>query len=95
MKGHLNLTYNDVKENEEPNVQSEVVTREEPPVKPVNGENSEKVNEHPDDMKDSLFSGKDDAVNKSDYFGSQNESDLESCHGIPSLHCKTAIAIDA
>ena len=28
MKGHLNLTYNDVKENEEPNVQSEVVTCE-------------------------------------------------------------------
>ena len=78
MKGHLNLTYNDVKENEEPNVQSEVVTHEEPPVKPANRENSEKVHEHPDDTKDSLFSGKDNVVNESDYFGSQNESDLES-----------------
>ena len=55
MKGHLNLTYNDVKENEEPNVQSEVVTREEPPVKPANGEISEKVDGHPDDVKDSCF----------------------------------------
>ena len=47
MKSHLNVTYNDVKENEEPNVQSEVVNHEEPPVKPANEENSEKVDEHP------------------------------------------------
>ena len=47
MKGHLNLTYNDVKENEEPKVQSEVGTREEPPVKPANEENSDKVDERP------------------------------------------------
>ena len=92
MKGHLNLTYNDVKENEEPNVQSEVVTREEPPVKPANGENSEKVDEHPDDTKDSLFSGKDDAVNESDYFGSQNESDLESVMGSPVFTVKQPLA---
>ena len=86
-KGHLNVTYNDVKENKEPNVQSEVVPHEEPPVKPGNEENSEKVDEslheHPDDMKDSLFSGKDDVVNESDYFGSENESDLESASGSP------------
>ena len=81
MKGHLNLTYNNVKENEEPNVQSEVVTYEEPPVKPANGENSKKVDERSDDMKDSLFSSKDDAVNERDYFGSENESDLESVMG--------------
>ena len=92
MKGHLNLTYNDVKENEEPNVQSEVVTREEPPVKPANGENSEKVDERPDDTKDSLFSGKDDAVNESDYFGSQNESDLESVMGSPVFTVKQPLA---
>ena len=92
MKGHLNLTYNDVKENEEPNVQSEVVTCEEPPVKPANGENSEKVNEHPDDTKDSLFSGKDDAVNESDYFSSQNESDLESVMGSPVFTVKQPLA---
>ena len=59
MKGHLNVTYNDVKENEEPKVQSEMVPCEEPPVKPGNEENSEKVDEslheHPDDMKDSLW----------------------------------------
>ena len=83
MKGHLNLTYNDVKENEEPNVQSEVVTHEEPPLKPANGENSEKIDERPDDTKDSLFSGKYDVVNESDYFCSQNESDLESVMGSP------------
>ena len=87
MKGHLNVTYNDVKENEEPNVQSEVVPHEEPPVKSGNEENSKKVDEslheHPDDMKDSLFSGKDDVVNESDYFGSENESDLESAMGSP------------
>ena len=93
MKGHLNLTYNDVKENEEPNVQSEVVTHEEPPVKPANGENSEKVNEHPDDTKDSLFSGKDDAVNESDYFGSENESDLESVIGSPVFTVKQPLAL--
>ena len=92
MKGHLNLTYNDVKENEEPNVQSEVVTHEEPPVKPANGENSEKVDEHPDDTKDSLFSGKDDVVNESDYFGSQNESDLESVMGSPVFTVKQPLA---
>ena len=92
MKGHLNLTYNDVKENEEPNVQSEVVTHEEPPVKPANGENSEKVDERPDDTKDSLFSGKDDAVNESDYFGSQNESDLESVMGSPVFTVKQPLA---
>ena len=87
MKGHLNVSYNDVKENEEPNVQSEVVPHEEPPVKPGNEENSEKVDEplqeRPDDMKDSLFSGKDEVVNESDYFGSENESDLESGMGSP------------
>ena len=83
MKGHLNVTYNDVKENEEPNVQSEVVTHEEPSVKPANEENSEKVDERPDDTKDSLFSGKDDAVNESDYFGTENESDLEPDMGSP------------
>ena len=93
MKGHLNLTYNDVKENEEPNVQSEVVTREEPPVKPANGENSEKVYERPDDTKDSMFSGKDDAVNESDYFGSQNESDLESVMGSPVFTVKQPLAL--
>ena len=93
MKGHLNLTYNDVKENEEPNVQSEVVTCEEPPVKPANGENSEKVNEHPDDTKDSLFSGKNDALNESDYFGSQNESDLESVMGSPVFTVKQPLAL--
>ena len=53
MKGHLNVSYNDVKENEEPDVQSEVVPCEEPPVKPVHEDNSEKVDEllheHPDD----------------------------------------------
>ena len=92
MKGHLNLTYNDVKENDEPNVQSEVVTHEEPPVKPANGDNSEKVNEHPDDTKDSLFSGKDDAVNESDYFGSQNESDLESVMGSSVFTVKQPLA---
>ena len=92
MKGHLNLTYNDVKENEEPNVQSEVVTHEEPPVKPANGENSEKVDERPDDTKDSLFSGKDDVVNESDYFGSQNESDLESVMGSPVFTVKQPLA---
>ena len=54
-----------------PNVQSEVVTHEEPPVKPANGENSEKSDERPDDMKDSLFSGKDDEVNESNYFSSK------------------------
>ena len=75
MKGHLNLTYNDVKENEEPNVQSEVGTHQEPPVKPANEENSDKMDERPGDTKDSLFSGKDDVVNESDYFGSKNESD--------------------
>ena len=83
MKGHLNLTYNDVKENEEPKVQSEVGTREEPPVKPANEENSDKVDERPDDTKDSLFSGKDDVVNESDYFGSENESDLACDMGSP------------
>ena len=87
MKGHLNVTYNDVKENEEPNVQSEVVPHEEPPGKSGNEENSEKVDESlhepPDDMEDSLFSGKDDAVNESDYFGSENESDIESAMGSP------------
>ena len=86
-KGHLNITYNDVKENEEPNVQSEVVPHEESAVKSGNEENNEKVdeslNECLDDMKDLLFSGKDDAVNKSDYFGSENESDLESAMGSP------------
>ena len=93
MKGHLNVTYNDVKENEEPNVQSEVVTHEEPPVKPANEENSEKVNEHPDDMKDSLFSGKDDAVNESDYFGSENESDLESVMESPVFTVKQPLPL--
>ena len=87
MKGHLNVTYNDVKENEEPNVQCEVVPNEEPPVKPGNKENSKKVDEPfhecPDDTKDSLFSGKDEAVNESDYFGSENESDLVSAMGSP------------
>ena len=42
-----------------------------------------KVDERPDDTKDSLFSSKDDAVNESDYFGSENESDLESVMGSP------------
>ena len=83
MKGHLNLTYNDVKENEEPKVQSEVGTCEEPPVKPANEENSDKVDECQDDTKDSLFSGKDDVVNESDYFGSENESDLACDMGSP------------
>ena len=55
MKGHLNLTYNDVKENEEPKVQSEVGTREEPPVKPANEENSDKVDECPDVRKIPCF----------------------------------------
>ena len=83
VKSHMNVSYNDVKENEEPNLQSEVVPQEESPVKAGNEENNEEVHEHPDDNKDSLFSGKDDAVNKSDYFGSENESDLESNMGSP------------
>ena len=87
IKGHMNVSYNEVKENEEPKLQSEVVPHEDSPVKSVNDENNEKVDEslqeHPNDTKDSLFSGKEDAVNKSEYFGSENESDLESGMGSP------------
>ena len=93
MKGHLNVTYNDVKENEEANVQSEVGTHKEPPVKPAYEENSEKVDEHLDDTKDSLFSGKDNAVNESDYFGSENESDLESVMGSPVFTVKQPLPL--
>ena len=86
MKGHLNVTYNDVKENEEPNRQSAIAPNEDPPVKSGNEEDSQKVDEslqeQPDDMKDSLFSGK-EAAHESEYFGSENESDMESGMGSP------------
>ena len=86
MKGHLNVTYNDVKENEEPNRQSAIAPYEDPPVKSGNEEDSQKVDEslqeQPDDMKDSLFSGK-EAAHESDYFGLENESDVESGMGSP------------
>ena len=52
-------------------------------MKPANEENSDKVDERPDDTNDSLFSGKDDVVNESDYFGSENESDLACDMGSP------------
>ena len=43
--------------------------------------------------KDSLFSGKDDAVNESDYFGSENESDLESVMGSPVFTVKQPLTL--
>ena len=62
-------------------------------MKPANEENSEKVDERPDDTKDSLFSGKDDAVSESDYFGSENESDLESVMGSPVFTVKQPLPL--
>ena len=86
IKVHLNVTYNDVKENEEPNRQSAIAPNEDPPLKSGNEQDIQKVDEslqeQPDDTKDSLFSGK-EAVPESDYFGSDNERDVESGMGSP------------
>ena len=53
IKVHLNVTYNDVKENEEPNGQSAIAPNEDPPLKSGNEQDIQKVDEslqeQPDD----------------------------------------------
>ena len=51
------------------------------------------MDERPDDTKDSLFSGKDDVVNESDYFSSENENDLESVMGSPVFTVKQPLPL--
>ena len=78
VKGHLNVTFNEVKVPDESIAKPEMCAPDKSPEKLSDQENQppldKSVEQAADDMKDSLFSGKPDDPQEKDYFATENET---------------------
>ena len=82
VKGHLNVTFNEVKVPDEKIPKPEMYAPDKSPEKLSDQEYhpplDKSVEQAADDMKGSLFSGKPDYPQESDYFATENETDGEA-----------------
>ena len=99
VKGHLNVTFNEVKVPNENIAKPEMCAAEKSPEKLSDQENQppldKSVEQAADDMKDSLFSRKPDDPQESDYFATKSETDGEAGCSSPIFRADNPLPTEA
>ena len=99
VKGHLNVTFNEVKVPDENIAKPEMCAADKSPEKLSDQENQplldKSVEQAADDTKDCLFSDKPDDSQESDYFATENETDGEAGSSSPVFRADNPLPTEA